>query len=1159
MKKFLLSSLLGVFLLWFGGISVATVSDPYWSITYTLNGDNETQYEAKFITIDTWGTIITILDRNLWATSNNINSSDSHWFHFQWWNNYWFSTTTTPASSTTQASASSITTLPYSSNKFIYWEYIRNWLDDNDKVDLWWWTTGDWNIYSELTEGQAELRQWPCPEWFHVPTAWELSKMIELMWANKSEMRSKLKIPYVGYRNDHYNTLANDGTTAYWWSSSPVENSSSSRAFYMWYESDDRDPDMTPGSDRADGYSVRCFYNEYAVYPIQKINNITISWITDPVLWQYSTTQWITVTPDNGEIGLVSGYLTWKRIDWDNNESSATDTKFSDEYEKYRLQIVYNPAEWYEMADDYTVTVENSNYGTITTWYTNQSYVSWYYVRIDYPVSQMPQGIDHILLIWDLGRFVHWTTPPTDITTNTTWINLWAVTWWKGSSCAPLEANETFVSSSNYEDYYCLTIPFTVDEWYVLRNNYYIYRKNIESDRSTDRVYASDYEYACTASEIKIKYLYPEHTINFVVDWQPRNDTRYRRNWCTLYECGSYGAYPQQPTKEWYVFEWWYTEDTFDNKWNWYSSGITENITLYANWLNKINTITISGITVPTSWAQATLEWIEKSADPTAWINRWTLVWKVPTNDNSEDPQPVDFNGIFQWWKSYRLYVPFTIAEWYWIQKWYSNTTIFTVNWTQKDINYDIWCSNSSCSAWLSYYVPYIITFYDGETVYTTWTAYAGDTIDYTWSITNPYVSWKKFLWWFKDPELTQQRRLDTDTVTWDMNLYGKFANQLMNINLTWVVAPEGNVTATVAWISLAEWTSGVQLWTLKWKEWESDFNWKYVSWTQYTLYVPFKLIDDYVMPDYYSYISFSVNGEYIYKEIWSTGNEDYPYYIRTYFTATAPSSSSTTPSWGSNWWWGGGGWWGGWSSYSCKNLPANATANNKTTPKSNTDYTYDTDTTKVCTFQCNSGYTWNTTSSKCEKAIEATTWDTVVADNPSGDNNWDTNNPQEILANGYTREFNDAYEFAYKNEITTMDTIDKADMNWPLTRIAMAKMLSQYAINVLGKKPANIVVPNFPDITPELDEQYNYGVTLAYQLWIMGINIEEFRPNDLVTRAEFATALSRMLFSTPDGDPYYITHLAKLKAEKIITNDDPSMRELRWYVMIMLMRSAKN
>jgi hypothetical protein len=30
------------------------------------------------------------------------------------------------------------------------------------------------------------------------------------------------------------------------------------------------------------------------------------------------------------------------------------------------------------------------------------------------------------------------------------------------------------------------------------------------------------------------------------------------------------------------------------------------------------------------------------------------------------------------------------------------------------------------------------------------------------------------------------------------------------------------------------------------------------------------------------------------------------------------------------------------------------------------------------------------------------------------------------------------------------MDTIEKAEMDQPLTRIAMAKMLSQYAINVL-------------------------------------------------------------------------------------------------------------
>jgi hypothetical protein len=41
-----------------------------------------------------------------------------------------------------------------------------------------------------------------------------------------------------------------------------------------------------------------------------------------------------------------------------------------------------------------------------------------------------------------------------------------------------------------------------------------------------------------------------------------------------------------------------------------------------------------------------------------------------------------------------------------------------------------------------------------------------------------------------------------------------------------------------------------------------------------------------------------------------------------------------------------------------------------------------------------------------------------------------------------------------------------------------------------------------------------------------------EFRPDDGVTRGEFATALSRMLYNTPDGNPYYTTHLEKLKTE---------------------------
>jgi hypothetical protein len=114
--------------------------------------------------------------------------------------------------------------------------------------------------------------------------------------------------------------------------------------------------------------------------------------------------------------------------------------------------------------------------------------------------------------------------------------------------------------------------------------------------------------------------------------------------------------------------------------------------------------------------------------------------------------------------------------------------------------------------------------------------------------------------------------------------------------------------------------------------------------------------------------------------------------------------------------------------------------------------------------------------------------------------------------------------------------------------------------MNVLGKKPANIVTPNFSDVSVQLNDQYWGAVTLAYQLWIMWIWIDNFRPFDNVTRAEFGTALSRMLYGLQDWSVnYYSTHLDKLYSEWIITNTDPKIKELRWYVMIMLMRSAKD
>ena len=238
---------------------------------------------------------------------------------------------------------------------------------------------------------------------------------------------------------------------------------------------------------------------------------------------------------------------------------------------------------------------------------------------------------------------------------------------------------------------------------------------------------------------------------------------------------------------------------------------------------------------------------------------------------------------------------------------------------------------------------------------------------------------------------------------------------------------------------------------------------------------------------------------------------------------------------WG-GWWWGWWGWWwwgwGGWNWSSWNWNDSNTSTNDH--PETNS---WTTDTWNDSILE-----TWNILK----------TW--TIIETPI--NNW---NPKEILSNWYTRELNDAYTFAFKNGITTMQDIHHANMNWGLNRIAMAKMLSQYAINILKKTPDTTKNCNFWDVTMQMDSDYNNWVTLACQLWIMWVWIANFRPNDEVVRSEFGTSLSRMLFWLADGtDQYYSTHLAKLKKEWIISNDNPILKELRWYVMLMLMRSAK-
>ena len=162
------------------------------------------------------------------------------------------------------------------------------------------------------------------------------------------------------------------------------------------------------------------------------------------------------------------------------------------------------------------------------------------------------------------------------------------------------------------------------------------------------------------------------------------------------------------------------------------------------------------------------------------------------------------------------------------------------------------------------------------------------------------------------------------------------------------------------------------------------------------------------------------------------------------------------------------------------------------------------------------------------------------------------------LWVNSNSMEFQDAYSRAKENWITTMNTIERARMNDWLTREEMAKMMSNYAINILWKTPDTTKQCYFLDsnINPDL-VQY---VTKSCQLWLMGQWVTSFRPKDPVTRAEFWTVLSRLLYWNQYEwwEQYYTNHLRALQNNWIMNNiSNPYMAEVRWYVMIMMQRSS--
>ncbi len=173
-----------------------------------------------------------------------------------------------------------------------------------------------------------------------------------------------------------------------------------------------------------------------------------------------------------------------------------------------------------------------------------------------------------------------------------------------------------------------------------------------------------------------------------------------------------------------------------------------------------------------------------------------------------------------------------------------------------------------------------------------------------------------------------------------------------------------------------------------------------------------------------------------------------------------------------------------------------------------------------------------------------------------------------DITDSSYSDELNQAYQRSFAHGITTMATIQKANMEGLLIRSHMAKMISNFAIKVLDKKPDTTLSCLFADTNNESAEMKFY-IKTACQLGLMGRESDgkttkkNFEPAGIITRAQFATVLSRLLY----GDTYnssdfahrYTKHLQALHTKGIINDiSTPNANEIRGYLMLMLMRAQK-
>lgn len=234
---------------------------------------------------------------NTWVTSFNGSTWAITWVNSVNWNT-WAVTV-----NDVKVSASA----PVSPTEWMAWYDTTN-----DQLKVYDWT--NWNVTGkEYNAGEwisiwnynsYSAMQWPAPTWYHIPSKNENVALVAAMtalWIDTSEggcMKTYLKMPFAGYRAASDAAVSQQGSRAYYRSSTV---NTAAWVYDLFFR--DNNLDAQDESHRSIGASIRCFKDT----PVTPNSNWTTlyAWTWDAWIF-HNTTDWL--------ISISSDWTTWITI-----------------------------------------------------------------------------------------------------------------------------------------------------------------------------------------------------------------------------------------------------------------------------------------------------------------------------------------------------------------------------------------------------------------------------------------------------------------------------------------------------------------------------------------------------------------------------------------------------------------------------------------------------------------------------------------------------------------------------------------------------------------------------------------------------------------------------------------------------------------------------